>query len=184
MVNCVSCSQWLPFEEFRAAKAVYEEESKPSVEGVAVGGRYPSWYHDWNPCSSDACRPICKEVDFMSIGTNDLIHYQWQQTVRTSKFHTFTNHITHHQFSLDQQRYQGSSRWRLMGWYVWWDGWWPKAVPLVGRAWWIFMSATSVLRTRSLMKKLILLRWKSTLTVPFTECSTNGRSPWTSKRIR
>ncbi len=76
-------------------------------EGVAVADdiKLVSWLKS---CSSNACRSICK-VDFMSDWYKWLDQYSVADHERAS--FTFTNHIAINP-SLDQQRYQGSSRWR------------------------------------------------------------------------
>ena len=46
-------------KEFRAAKAVFDEEKRTFLLKVLQLRIISSWYHDRNPSSSNACRPIC-----------------------------------------------------------------------------------------------------------------------------
>ncbi len=84
----------------------------------------------------------------------------------------------------DQQRDQGGSRWRQMGWRVGENGRWPNCRSAsVGMAW---MSSSCQLHLSFVhvawMKKLDCAKCKNTLTVLYWMFN-NGRSSW-PKRIR
>ena len=133
--------------EFRTAKGILEEEkAKLVAEGVAVADDIQVGIMIEIPAAAMLADQFAKEVDFFSIGTNDLIQY------------TMAADRMNEQVSYLYQPYNGDQ----------------TAVPLlVGMGLDEFsMSATSVLRTRSLMKKLDTAKMQEYANRALTECST------------
>ena len=93
-------------KEFRAAKAVYEEEKQTFLLKV-LQLRMISKLVSWLKSLQQRCLQTNLQKSRLHVNLEQTTwsNTQWQQTVWTSKFHTFTNHITH-QPSLDQQRYR------------------------------------------------------------------------------
>ena len=161
--------------EFRTAKGILEEEkAKLVAEGVAVADDIEVGIMIEIPAAAMLADQFAKEVDFFSIGTNDLIQY------------TMAADRMNEQVSYLYQPYNPSIL-RLINNVIkaaHADGKWAgmcgemagdqTAVPLlVGMGLDEFsMSATSILRTRSLMKKLDTAKMEEYANRALTECST------------
>ena len=161
--------------EFRAAKAILEEEkAKLLAEGVAVADDIQVGIMIEIPAAAMLADQFAKEVDFFSIGTNDLIQY------------TMAADRMNEQVSYLYQPYNPSilrlinnvikaahteGKWAGMCGEMAGD---QQAVPLlVGMGLDEFsMSATSVLRTRSLMKTLDTAKMEEYAHRALTECAT------------
>ncbi|HFI0083186.1 TPA: phosphoenolpyruvate--protein phosphotransferase [Streptococcus suis] len=161
--------------EFRAAKAILEEEkAKLLAEGVAVADDIQVGIMIEIPAAAMIADQFAKEVDFFSIGTNDLIQY------------TMAADRMNEQVSYLYQPYNPSilrlinnvikaahteGKWAGMCGEMAGD---QQAVPLlVGMGLDEFsMSATSVLRTRSLMKTLDTAKMEEYAHRALTECAT------------
>ena len=161
--------------EFRTAKGILEEEkAKLVAEGVAVADDIEVGIMIEIPAAAMLADQFAKEVDFFSIGTNDLIQY------------TMAADRMNEQVSYLYQPYNPSIL-RLINNVIkaaHAEGTWAgmcgemagdqTAVPLlVGMGLDEFsMSATSILRTRSLMKKLDTAKMEEYANRALTECST------------
>ena len=161
--------------EFRTAKGILEEEkAKLVAEGVAVADDIEVGIMIEIPAAAMLADQFAKEVDFFSIGTNDLIQY------------TMAADRMNEQVSYLYQPYNPSIL-RLINNVIkaaHAEGKWAggcgemagdqTAVPLlVGMGLDEFsMSATSILRTRSLMKKLDTAKMEEYANRALTECST------------
>ena len=161
--------------EFRKAKAVFDEEkAKLKAEGIAVADDIQVGIMIEIPAAAMLADQFAKEVDFFSIGTNDLIQY------------TMAADRMNEQVSYLYQPYNPSilrlinnvikaahteGKWAGMCGEMAGD---QQAVPLlVGLGLDEFsMSATSVLRTRSLMKTLDTAKMQEYANHAITECAT------------
>lgn len=161
--------------EFRAAKKVYEEEkAKLQAEGVTVADNIEVGIMIEIPAAAMLADQFAKEVDFFSIGTNDLIQY------------TMASDRMNEQVSYLYQPYNPSilrlinnvvkaahaeGKWAGMCGAMAGD---QTAVPLLmGIGLDEFsMSATSVLQTRSLMKRLDSKKMEELANKALTECAT------------
>ncbi|EOH89204.1 phosphoenolpyruvate-protein phosphotransferase [Enterococcus asini ATCC 700915] len=162
-------------KEFRAAKKLYEEErAKLIAEGVSVSDSIQVGIMIEIPAAAVLADKFAKEVDFFSIGTNDLIQYTMAadrmneqvsylyQPYNPSILRVIKNVI-------DSAHKEG--KWAGMCGEMAGD---QTAVPLlVGMGLDEFsMSATSVLKTRSLMKKLNTAAMKELADRALQDCDT------------
>ena len=143
--------------EFRAAKAIYEEEkAKLEAEGVEVADNIQVGIMIEIPAAAVLADQFAKEVDFFSIGTNDLIQY----TMAADRMNEHVSYL-YQPFNpsvlrliknvIDASHKEG--KWTGMCGEVAGE---PMAAPLlVGMGLDEFsMSASSVLKIRSLISKL------------------------------
>ena len=161
--------------DFRGAKALLEEEkAKLIAEGVAVSDDIQVGIMIEIPAAAVLAHQFAKEVDFFSIGTNDLIQYTMaadRMNERVSYLYqpynpsilTLINHV------IDSAHKEG--KWAGMCGEMAGD---QTAVPLlVGLGLDEFsMSASSVLKTRSLISKLTLSDMQALADKAINECAT------------
>jgi phosphotransferase system enzyme I (PtsI) len=162
--------------EFREAKAIYEEEKeKLEADGVEISDAIQVGIMVEIPSAAVLADQFAKEVDFFSLGTNDLIQYSMAadrmneevsylyQPYNPSILRLIKNVI-------DAAHAEG--KWAGMCGEVAGD---QTAVPLlVGMGLDEFsMSATSILKTRSLMKKLDSSKMEELVDKALNEAVTN-----------
>lgn len=144
-------------EEFRAAKALYEEEkAKFLADGISIAEDIQLGVMIEIPAAAMLADKFAKEVDFMSIGTNDLIQY----TMAADRINEKVSYLyqPYHPSILRLIKNvidAGKKAGKWVGMCGEMAGN-QTAIPLlVGMGLYEFsMSATSILRTRSLMKHL------------------------------
>lgn len=144
-------------EEFRVAKAIFiEEKHKLLAEGIAVADNIPLGMMIETPAAAVLADQFAKEVDFFSIGSNDLIQYtmaadRLNETVAYlyQPYHPAILRLI--QAVIDAAHKE--SKWVGMCGEMAAD---PLAIPLlVGMGLDEFsMSASSILKTRALISKL------------------------------
>lgn len=162
-------------KEFRTAKAILEEEkAKLVAEGVAVADDIQVGIMIEIPAAAMLADQFAKEVDFFSIGTNDLIQYTMaadRMNEQVSYLYQPYNPSILRLINNVIKAAQAEGKWAGMCGEMAGD---QTAVPLlVGMGLDEFsMSATSVLRTRSLMKKLDTAKMQEYANRALTECST------------
>ncbi|MCE3591700.1 phosphoenolpyruvate--protein phosphotransferase [Streptococcus sp. XMC] len=160
--------------EFRTAKGILEEEkAKLVAEGVAVADDIEVGIMIEIPAAMLADQ-FAKEVDFFSIGTNDLIQYTMaadRMNEQVSYLYQPYNPSILRLINNVIKAAHAEGKWAGMCGEMAGD---QTAVPLlVGMGLDEFsMSATSVLRTRSLMKKLDTTKMQEYANRALTECST------------
>ena len=162
-------------KEFRAAKAIFEDEKQKLVnEGVEVSNDIQVGIMIEIPAAAVLADKFAKEVDFFSVGTNDLIQYTMAadrmnervsylyQPYNPSILRLITNVI-------DAAHAEG--KWAGMCGAMAGD---QTAVPLLlGMGLDEFsMSATSILKTRSLMKRLDTTKMAELADRALKECDT------------
>ncbi|AWN21157.1 phosphoenolpyruvate--protein phosphotransferase [Streptococcus sobrinus] len=161
--------------EFRKAKGILEEEkAKLQAEGVAVADNIEVGIMIEIPAAAMLADQFAKEVDFFSIGTNDLIQYTMaadRMNEQVSYLYQPYNPSILRLIDRVVKSAHAEGKWAGMCGEMAGD---QTAVPLlVGIGLDEFsMSATSVLRTRSLMKKLDTKKMEELAQRALTECST------------
>ena len=161
--------------EFRTAKGILEEEkAKLVAEGVAVADDIEVGIMIEIPAAAMLADQFAKEVDFFSIGTNDLIQYTMaadRMNEQVSYLYQPYNPSILRLINNVIKTAHAEGKWAGMCGEMAGD---QTAVPLlVGMGLDEFsMSATSVLRTRSLMKKLDTAKMEEYANRALTECST------------
>ena len=162
-------------KEFRTAKGILEEEkAKLIAEGVAVADNIEVGIMIEIPAAAMLADQFAKEVDFFSIGTNDLIQYTMaadRMNEQVSYLYQPYNPSILRLINNVIKAAHAEGKWAGMCGEMAGD---QTAVPLlVGMGLDEFsMSAISVLRTRSLMKKLDTAKMKEYANRALTECST------------
>lgn len=161
--------------EFRTAKGILEEEkAKLVAEGVAVADDIEVGIMIEIPAAAMLADQFAKEVDFFSIGTNDLIQYTMaadRMNEQVSYLYQPYNPSILRLINNVIKAAHAEGKWAGMCGEMAGD---QTAVPLlVGMGLDEFsMSATSILRTRSLMKKLDTTKMEEYANRALTECST------------
>ena len=161
--------------EFRTAKGILEEEkAKLVAEGVAVADDIQVGIMIEIPAAAMLADQFAKEVDFFSIGTNDLIQYTMaadRMNEQVSYLYQPYNPSILRLINNVIKAAHAEGKWAGMCGEMAGD---QTAVPLlVGMGLDEFsMSATSVLRTRSLMKKFDTAKMQEYANRALTECST------------
>ena len=161
--------------DFRGAKALLEEEkAKLIAEGVAVSDDIQVGIMIEIPAAAVLAHQFAKEVDFFSIGTNDLIQYTMaadRMNERVSYLYQPYNPsiLTLIKHVIDSAHKEG--KWAGMCGEMAGD---QTAVPLlVGLGLDEFsMSASSVLKTRSLISKLTLIDMQALAATASNDCAT------------
>lgn len=161
--------------EFRSAKALYTEERQKLIdEGVAVADHIEVGIMIEIPAAAVIADKFAKEVDFFSIGTNDLIQYTMaadRMNERVSYLYQPYNpsilRLIKH--VVDSAHKEG--KWAGMCGEMAGD---QTAVPLLmGIGLDEFsMSATSILKTRSLMKRLDTTKMQELAARALDDCDT------------
>lgn len=161
--------------EFRAAKKIYEEEkAKLKSEGIEVSDSIQVGIMIEIPAAAMLADQFAKEVDFFSIGTNDLIQYTMaadRMNEQVSYLYQPYNPSILRLINNVIQASHKEGKWTGMCGEMAGD---QKAVPLLmGMGLDEFsMSATSVLQTRSLMKRLDTAKMQTLANRALTECAT------------
>ena len=143
-------------KEFRAAKAIFEDEKQKLVnEGVEVSNDIQVGIMIEIPAAAVLADKFAKEVDFFSVGTNDLIQY----TMAADRMNERVSYL------------YAEGKWAGMCGEMAGD---QTAVPLLlGMGLDEFsMSATSILKTRSLMKRLDTTKMAELADRALKECDT------------
>lgn len=162
-------------KEFRAAKKIYEEERQKLIsEGVAISDSIQVGIMIEIPAAAVLADKFAKEVDFFSIGTNDLIQYTMaadRMNERVSYLYQPYNPSILRLIKNVIDAAHAEGKWAGMCGEMAGD---QTAVPLLmGMGLDEFsMSATSVLKTRSLMKRLSTTDMQELADRALKECDT------------
>ncbi|MFK4781224.1 phosphoenolpyruvate--protein phosphotransferase [Lactococcus petauri] len=161
--------------EFRVAKKIYDEEkAKLIAEGVPVAEGIEVGIMIEIPAAAMLADQFAKEVDFFSIGTNDLIQYTMaadRMNEQVSYLYQPYNPSILRLINNVVKAAHAEGKWAGMCGEMAGD---QTAVPLLmGIGLDEFsMSATSVLQTRSLMKRLDSTKMEELSNKALTECAT------------
>lgn len=162
-------------KEFRAAKAIFEDEKQKLVnEGVEVSNDIQVGIMIEIPAAAVLADKFAKEVDFFSIGTNDLIQYTMaadRMNERVSYLYQPYNPSILRLIKNVIDAAHAEGKWAGMCGEMAGD---QTAVPLLlGMGLDEFsMSATSILKTRSLMKRLDTTKMAELADRALKECDT------------
>ena len=162
-------------KEFRAAKAIFEEEKQKLVsEGVEVSDTIQVGIMIEIPAAAVLADKFAKEVDFFSVGTNDLLQYTMaadRMNERVSYLYQPYNPSILRLIKNVIDAAHAEGKWAGMCGEMAGD---QTAVPLlVGMGLDEFsMSATSILKTRSLMKRLDTTKMAELADRALKECDT------------
>ena len=162
-------------DEFRKAKGILMEEKEKLIsEGIEVSDTLQVGIMIEIPAAAMLADQFAKEVDFFSIGTNDLIQYTMaadRMNEQVSYLYQPYNPSILRLINNVIKAAHAEGKWAGMCGEMAGD---QTAVPLlVGMGLDEFsMSATSILRTRSLMKKLDTAKMEEYANRALTECST------------
>ena len=163
-------------KEFRDAKAIYEEEKeKLQNEGVEVSDSIEVGIMVEIPAAAVLADQFAKEVDFFSLGTNDLIQYSMaadRMNEQVSYLYQPYNPSILRLINNVIKAAHAEGKWAGMCGEVAGD---QTAVPLlVGMGLDEFsMSATSILKTRSLMKRLDSSKMEELVEKALNEATSN-----------
>ncbi|MBE9885077.1 phosphoenolpyruvate--protein phosphotransferase [Enterococcus faecium] len=162
-------------KEFRAAKAIFEEEKQKLIsEGKEVSDTIQVGIMIEIPAAAVLADKFAKEVDFFSVGTNDLIQYTMaadRMNERVSYLYQPYNPSILRLIKNVIDAAHAEGKWAGMCGEMAGD---QTAVPLlVGMGLDEFsMSATSILKTRSLMKRLDTAKMAELTDRALKECDT------------
>ena len=162
-------------KEFRAAKAIFEDEKQKLVnEGVEVSNDIQVGIMIEIPAAAVLADKFAKEVDFFSVGTNDLIQYTMaadRMNERVSYLYQPYNPSILRLIKNVIDAAHAEGKWAGMCGEMAGD---QTAVPLLlGMGLDEFsMSATSILKTRSLMKRLDTTQMAELADRALKECDT------------
>ncbi|MGQ4225738.1 phosphoenolpyruvate--protein phosphotransferase [Enterococcus mundtii] len=162
-------------KEFRGAKAIFEEEKQKLInEGIEVSDSIQVGIMIEIPAAAVIADKFAKEVDFFSVGTNDLIQYTMaadRMNERVSYLYQPYNPSILRLIKNVIDAAHAEGKWAGMCGEMAGD---QMAVPLlVGMGLDEFsMSATSILKTRSLMKRLDTSKMAELADRALNECDT------------